>query len=313
MTDAPEPPQNPRRLRAMVRAIMENHFGKPPTRIAYKPSGLTNDVFLVQHPDGQFVVRISPDPSKLNTFIKEQWATLKAREAGVPTSEILEVGNEVVPQPYMIARKVSGREATNHPKRSQILRALGECGAMINSIRTRGFGSTFDWSHNKLSKNETLKDYLDGELKINDRLELLAKQKMLSKQSLAKLESIFRSARKSTARPSLNHGDLRLKNVIVDDEGEINALIDWEHCSSNLAPQWELSIALHDLSIDEKQQFLDGYGLASKKLSDCSALMKAFNIINYAPLIQRLVEEKNRQELEQYRLRLSGALDMYSL
>ena len=50
-----------------------------------------------------------------------------------------------------------------------------------------------------------------------------------------------------------------MKNVIVNEAGEIKAILDWEDCSSNCAPYWDFSIALHDLSIDGKQKFLEGY------------------------------------------------------
>ena len=41
---------------------------------------------------------------------------------------------------------------------------------------------------------------------------------------------------------------------------EIESL--WEFCSSNVAPYWDLSLALHDLSIDAKQASLGGYGVS---------------------------------------------------
>ncbi len=41
--------------------------------------------------------------------------------------------------------------------------------------------------------------------------------------------------------------------------------------------------------------------------------MKAFNIVNYAPEIERIAEAKDATRLERYRTRLSGALDLYSL
>jgi aminoglycoside phosphotransferase (APT) family kinase protein len=53
---------------------------------------------------------------------------------------------------------------------------------------------------------------------------------------------------------------MRLKNVMVDEAGKITAVIDWEFCSSNVAPYWDL--ALHDLSVDAKQAFLGGYGVS---------------------------------------------------
>lgn len=65
-----------------------------------------------------------------------------------------------------------------------------------------------------------------------------------------------------------NHGDLRMKNVLVDQDGGICAILDWEKCMSIVAPHWELALALHDLSIDEKQAFLAGYGLSPEGAGD---------------------------------------------
>jgi aminoglycoside phosphotransferase (APT) family kinase protein len=109
----------------------------------------------------------------------------------------------------------------------------------------------------------------------------------------------------------MNQGDLRLKNVLVDANGRISAILDWENCTSNLAPEWDLSIALHDLSIDEKEAFLRGYGLSPRALSAIAPAIKAFNVLNYVPEIDRLVEEADGQ-LAHYRNRLRGDLDLYS-
>jgi hygromycin-B 4-O-kinase len=48
--------------------------------------------------------------------------------------------------------------------------------------------------------------------------------------------------------------------VLVDDKAKIVCILDWEHCTSNLAPEWEMSLTLHDLTMDEKQEFVAGYG-----------------------------------------------------
>ena len=296
----------------MARQLVSHHFGSKPSRILYKASGLSNFVFAVKHSEGDFIVRLSPDPTKINHFIKEQWAEEKASEAGVPVAEILEVGNEVVPYPYMISRQVSGSEASFDKNRLKIIRELGHYGALINSIPTRGFGNTFDWSNNQLSFNETYAEYLQDALKVEDKLEVLERNKMISQEKLKNLRKIFSEAKKMKTNPCLNHGDLRLKNVIVNDEGKIKAILDWETCTSNLAPHWELSLALHDLGIDDKQAFLEGYGLEKKKFEEIVPLMKALNIVNYAPTIEKMAAEKDKQQLEHYRLRLGGKLDLYS-
>ena len=302
-----------RQMKELAQTVIAHHFGSKPQRIIHKASGLSNFVFSVVHPEGRFIVRISPEPTRIHSFIKEQWAQEKARQAGVPTPEILEVGNEIIGHAFMISRTVEGAEATHHPDRCKILHEMGRLAKLINSIPTTGFGSTFDWSSNQLSHNTKWADYLEKELRISSRLETLEKQCSLSSSQIKKLRRTLECIGSGNPKTVLNHGDIRLKNVMVNEAGKITAILDWEHCTSNVAPQWELSLALHDLSIDEKQEFLDGYELPEKEIVEISPAIKAFNILNYAPEIDRLVAAKDTTRLERYRTRLSGALDFYSL
>lgn len=299
--------------REMARRLVAHHFGSKPSRLVFKSSGLTNFVFAVKHSEGDFIVRISPDPVKINDFFKEQWAQEKACEAGVPTAEILEVGNEVISHPYMIVRRAAGEEAIYNPNRLKIVREMGRLAALINTIPTNGFGNTFDWSNNLLSRCETFAEYLENALQFEDKIETLEKHKIISAEKIKILRKIFTEAMKTNPQARLNHSDLRLKNMIADENGEIKAVIDWENCASNIAPEWELSLALHDLWIDEKQTFLEGYGISEKKFTEITPLIKAFNIVNYAPTIKNMARENDQAGLKQYRTRLSGALDLYSL
>ena len=311
MVETQEQPGAIRHYRRLAKKIVEHHFGQPPTRIVYKRSGLSNNVFVVNHVEGQFVVRISPGPGKTEAFRKELWATQKAREVGVPSSEVLAVGT-IGSEPYMISRRVTGSEASHHPRRSQIVHEIGRYAQMINSIRTTNFGSNFDWTTNG-PQHSTWAEYLDNEWQIEKRLSVFAQHKILSTQQLQKLRKTIDETRTMRVEPTLNHGDLRLKNVIVDDDGHISAIVDWEDCLSTIAPQWELSISLHDLSIDEKHLFIEGYGLDLQQVEEMSPLIKAFNIINYANAISGAVEAGDHKGLAEFRLRLSGALDLYSL
>lgn len=274
--------------------------------------GITNAVFRVDHPEGEFVVRLSPEPAKIKEYLKEQWAIARAREAGVPTPEVLEVGAEVAPFPYMVMRKVEGREATHHPERMAILREMGRLTALIHTVRTSGFGHTFDWSGNRLSRKETWGDYLRRELRLDERVALLDRLGMLTRPQLRTLRATLRGMAGLEEGPSLNHGDMRLKNVMVAEDGAVTAVIDWEFCTSNIAPYWDLSLALHDLSIDAKQAFLGGYGLREAEIVEMAPVLKALNILNYAPFVERAAEEGDEERLSQFRVRLSGALDLYS-
>ena len=297
----------------MVKQIMKHHFGSMPTKIHFMPAGHTNYVFEATHKNAEYIVRIAANRGKLSDFIKEQWAVEHARKEGVPVAEILEVGNEVTPLPYMLQRKLKGQEAVDHPDRLNILSELGEYARIINSIPTSSYGNVFDWSRNRLSKNETWKEYLENEFNYKARVELLNKHKMLEPGDLRKLNSILSKIEKLDAPSTLNHGDIRLKNAIVSDKGKILAIIDWEHCTSNMAPYWDLSIALHDLSIDGKQQFLEGYGINPKDFIEMSPYIKALNILHYSDAVDRIAKRKDNARLEFYRLRLKGHLDVFSL
>lgn len=296
-----------RHYRRLAKRIVQHHFGAPASRIVYKPSGRTNYVFVVNHVEGQFVVRISPEPEKVNAFRKELWASQKVREAGVPSPEVIAVG--IAAEPYMITRRVTGSEASHHPRRDRIIHSMGRYAAMINSIQTHGFGSNFDWTTEETGI-DSWQSYLADEFELEKRLQLFSDHRILPDAEIQQLSQIIK---KTQANPSLNHSDLRLKNVIVDEGGDIAAIIDWEECLSTIAPQWELSIALHDLSIDEKQIFLEGYGLGSDSIEAMAPLIKTFNLLNYSPTIELALEKNDHKSLADLRLRLSGCLDLYSL
>ena len=309
MDDKQDQPATIRHYRNLAKTIVQEHFGKPASRIVYKSSGRTNFVFAVNHVEGQFVVRISPDLERLKAFQKERWASQQAREAGVPTPEVIEVSNDAVSEPYMITRRVTGSEATQHPQRKRIVHEMGEYAAVINSIHTDGYGSDFDWTING-TKHKTWVDYVEDEYALEKRLQLFAEHELLTDEQLKELSRILEDAKTRGHTSSLNHSDLRLKNVIVDEGGDIAAIIDWEDCLSTIAPEWELSIALHDLSIDEKHAFIEGYGLSVREVEEMAPLIKAFNILNYYQAIESAKDDKSFDEIK---LRLKGSLDLYSL
>jgi hygromycin-B 4-O-kinase len=171
----------------------------------------------------------------------------------------------------------------------------------------------FDWSSNQLSRNDSWRDFLYEELKLESRLELLKRYKMMPSSKITQLAEILEKGGGRKAAIALSHGDARLKNVLVDANNKITALIDWEHSMSNLVPHWDLALALHDLSIEERLEFLAGYGLSDERIREVAPLVKALNVINYAPYIEQAAKANDTSQMQRYRLALSGALDLYSL
>ncbi len=297
----------------LARLVIKHLFGKKPHKLNYKPAGQTNFVFEAQVTGGEYIVRISRSAGKIKDFTKEQWAIARVREKGVPVAEILEVGNDVIRLPYMVQKKLDGQEALYHPNKKKVLHQMGEYTSIINTIATTDYGKVFDWSENRLSKNSSWEDFLDNELELNKSIEILVRNRMMTKENAKKLKHQLESIEDLNLQPVLNHGDMRRKNVIVNDKAEIVAIIDWEESCSNIAPFWELSIALHDLSVDDKQYFLEGYGIAPRDYAKAVETIKALNVVNYAPVIEELAKKKDKHNLDFYKLRLSGHFDLYSL
>lgn len=297
----------------LTNQLIQHYF--PKKNITVKPlgGGLTNYVYSVKAGTDELVVRISDKPENLQSFLKEQWAIARAKEKGVPVPEILEVGNDIIPMPYMISKKIDGEEATHNKNRFDIIKEMGRIAALIHSIPTKGFGHLFDWSQNTLSKNQTWKDFLDRELKVKERLNTLRRHKMISQKTITSLTKELTKISKWNQQPCLQHGDLRLKNIMVNKNAAIVAVIDWENCISGIGSYWDTSIALHNLSIDAQWRYLEGYGLPDKKIMEMATAVKTFNLLNYAPEIENIIQQKDKVKLAYYKIRLNGALDLFSL
>ncbi|MEO5804022.1 MAG: phosphotransferase [Verrucomicrobiota bacterium] len=132
------------------------------------------------------------------------------------------------------------------------------------------------------------------ELNLAERVESLRRDGVFAPANVKKLHRQIQLMKRWRARPSLCHGDIRLKNCILDEKQKIVAILDWENCSANIAPYWELSIALHDLTSDEKVIFLAGYGLGLKDYLQMVPAIKALNILNYVRPVRHAIERKYR-------------------
>jgi aminoglycoside phosphotransferase (APT) family kinase protein len=299
---------------AVAAKVAGREIGAGHGKLKRLSGGLSNFVFAIDHAEaGPFVLRLSQEPDKTEAFLKEAWAMERAAEAGIPVAEVVAVGADEG-WAWMVQHRVDGQDGTHHPDRHMVLKEMGRLTRTIHTIRTKGFGHAFDAKRKAFVGARTWAEHCAKELKFEERLVVLNASRMLSRSQAARLEAALGEIAAWDAKPVLNHGDMRLKNVIVDgDPAKVRAVIDWELCASSVAPYWDLSLALHDLSIDAKQAYLEGYGLSEKRIAEISDVLKAVNIINYAPAVEQAAARKDEAALERYRTRFSGALDLYSL
>lgn len=284
-----------RRARRAAREIIAHHLGEGTHRVCARSGGATNHVYEVVHPEGAFIVRLSLDPAKIHNFPEGTMGDKP--DAGVPVPEVSRSATSR-------ARSSTWSRSSHTARRRRTIRSGSKC--WNSSARSRRASTasrptaTAARSTGRRTSCRAARrdDYLDHELGLEARLETLAKHGGIENGRLRRMRARLREIGTLAGGPRLNHGDLRLKNVLVGIDGSITALIDWEFATSNAVPFWDTSLALHDLSIDEKHAYLAGYGLEEARLGEIAPYLKALNLLNYAPYVQRAAEAGDAVQLE---------------
>jgi aminoglycoside phosphotransferase (APT) family kinase protein len=296
------------RLRRAALAIFEASIGSPAKRMRAQPGGQTNLVFMLESDQGSFVLRMDQQVDKLYQYRKERWAIDHARRMHIPVPKVIEVGSTPNGVSFMLSRREPGRLATSLPDTGGVLRQLGQYARKLHEGPLAMYGGHQD---DVTAPWKTWPEFLEHEFKLDQRLKQLQALDLIDEATAAQMADVVLQL--GTSRePRLNHGDLRLKNVLVDGAGRINAIIDWENAVAAPAPEWELALALHDLSIDEKDAFLDGYGLEAADLMATRAALAALNMLHYAPFAERGAQAGNDQRMRHYRRRFARVYDFYS-
>ena len=298
-----------------VEAVVRHHFGEKPRKLFARSGGLTNAVYTFKVEQGEFVLRTQTAPGKIADYLKEQWVMDAARAAGVPTPQVLEVGHAESGDAFMITERVHGVDGCNAPShRLASIEQLGRVAAVLHGVRTRGFGSVFDWSGNQLSRHDTWTEWFTVGFDVEQRIHTLARHGVLDGRQVASLRETAGTMARWRKAAVLHHGDLRLKNTIVDeDTGRLLAVIDWESSTSLPAPYWDLAVALHDLGVDEKEAFLAGYGITPRAFEQALPYIRLFNVLNYTGPVAAAAAASDRARVARFRQRFRGALDLYNV
>lgn len=296
------------RAEGAARGALGAWAGTDPRALSRVGDGLSNHVFEADFDDRRVIVRLRPAEEGA-AFARERRVIERVRRAGVPAPEPLALGEEDG-FAFMILRRLPGAIARDHPERLRTLRELGALAKRrIHAIRTEGYGCG-----DGFGDDAPLGDWpgwLAQDYRAEARLDLLRRHQLITAARADELRERLAEVAAWSAPPVLNHGDLRLKNVLVDDEGAIVAVLDWENSLSAPGPHWDLSIALHDLWVDQVEAFLDGYGMDPAEVRAAAPVWRLFNTLNYVPEVQRALNERDTEKLEQIRTRFSGALDLF--
>jgi tRNA A-37 threonylcarbamoyl transferase component Bud32 len=127
---------------------------------------------------------------------------------------------------------------------------------------------------------------------LNENDQLL-KLKVLTQRESRIIRTIFEELKGQSFDFGLNHGDLSLKNVIVNEFGNVH-LIDWGSAEASIVPHHDLIQMLkmrmleNDPADADSQSFLEGYGISPFELAqmlptlESLLLLRAFDKLRWA-------------------------------
>lgn len=220
--------------------------------------GITNRVYVTETAGGQKYIARLNEATSLNEFKKELWASEKARGEGVTTPQILRVGVDGGTA-YSIQEHIEGIHGTDYESASKIWQDMGVAARLIHSVPTSGFGDRIDEQGNFLG---SWNDYLSYNIESLTETDFLLQDGILTKEQSIKIKTLLEKLRDTHLNFGLVHGDLSLKNTLVDNQ-EKTWIIDWGSAHSHIIPHYDLIEILQssiDASSKEFQSFLVGYG-----------------------------------------------------
>ncbi|WP_440112346.1 aminoglycoside phosphotransferase family protein [Paenibacillus sp. QZ-Y1] len=278
--------------------------------------GFVNQVCLVETESEKVVVRMN-NKDNFPTFMKEKWCIEQATAAGIPGPQTLSVGitDEVA---YMIQTFVEGDNGLDSSVfESEIWRKLGAYAQRIHSIQVTGFGGdlidpvqgTFHSPPHPGSDGswDGYVQYNINSLTEHDRLIELG---VITKMESETIRHWFEQLKMEKFRFGLCHGDLSLKNTIVNETGQV-ILLDWGSAEVTVVPHGDiihlLRCQLRGEGPDAEQlrAFFEGYGISKQELDQMRhvLLLQAFDTLRWAI-------DQSPGEIESYAAFAKQALNM---
>jgi len=284
---------NARVVASLLAPYIRNYFSSiissDHTISAVPKQGWNSIVLFVNGPDGfqEYVIRLYKSLSHIshNHFEKEvamlrMVASLNLSQQlidnPVGTIRIPNRDASVITYDYLVTEALPGITGHALPQqRIKILQQLGEQLRIIHSVQVSGFGTTYS-PHDKNFSSPTFEHSLLSKL---DALKadslVLSEQPFINSKIIDWLETrLFRLINEAKAlKPFLYHQDLlgNLGNVIVDQNGSVKGVIDWEYAGGGLAFEQDLASFQYVMNRDGVDQgvakahihaVLDGYGLS---------------------------------------------------
>lgn len=247
-----------------------------------------NHIFLAEAPGAKIVIRLT-NPTYFPALKRSTQAVAAALNARLPAPEILLTGISMVPFGYQVLEYVEGQSGDKYKgDKIAVWSEAGYLARQINQIATHGYDNDlFLPAWQQPSWRDFISQSTDKQMKFYRRYRLPGSLKpIFNKQELKIMRGYLDSLPDISQRPCLVHLDYSLRNMILDDNGQIKAVIDWDSANSYPQPH-QVAFTTFWLSPEETEAFTRSYGIHYDQ-----SLLTAFQIhevLNQLPLKEKSV------------------------
>lgn len=254
--------------------------------------GSVNKVFIVETVNHKVVARMSDRAEALEEYTKEAWCIEHAAARGVPVPSVISVGR-CEGLAYIIQSYIAGDEGRDSPApKLGIWRELGKYAKLIHSISVKGFGLKLSEMTQGDARKSWLR-YLKYNIESLTEDDPLIKLKVLTRPQSKVIKAVFADLKGREFTFGLNHGDISLKNTIVDVRGRVS-MLDWGSAEAAIVPHHDLiqMLKMNMLegvpSGEEIRAFLAGYGISPAELErmmpelENLLILRAFDKLRWA-------------------------------
>jgi len=258
--------------------------------------GIINQICVVETESHKVVVRMN-DKDSFPSFIKEKWCIEQAAAVGVPGPEVLSIGidNETA---FMIQAFIEGDNGVDSTVSTcEVWRKLGEYAKRIHSIQVKGYGENLIdpvqgefQSPSHAGSDGSWQGHVQYNINCLTEYDRLIELGVITQIESQKVRKLFENLKSEPFRFGLNHGDISLKNTIVNQANQV-ILLDWNpevsvvpHATFSQLMHYQILGLEESASVEEFNAFMDGYGISEKDLSETKhfLLLRAFDNLRWA-------------------------------
>ncbi len=249
-----------------IEEIICNHIFKGKTyKLKKIPTGKFNDSFFVYTNGEQFVLRLAPPLETEVLFYEKQMMRrepgihkLVKKHTSVPIPEILEYDftGSIVKRDWLLMERLPGKPLSESflsgEKMERLFFQLGKAVREFHSITNQWYGYPRGSNTGPEEKNwfEAFKNMWSRLLRDIERTGIYRKN------TVKRLENLLMEKKKAfnnNSPPSLLHMDIWSQNILVDNQGNLTGLLDWdrglwgdpeiefsvlEYCGTSPPPFW---------------------------------------------------------------------------